>query len=86
MKRTLVAVAALISINAYADPGGNGTTGASWGGSDGNGVAQLGYFPGWQTASPAKVEALARAEAIMYPVQKVEPAKLEWPAWVKLAG
>lgn len=71
------------SVFAYGGPG-NGTAGGTNGsnaeGGAGHGAAQLGYFPGWQTASPAKKEALIKA----LPVQPATtPEPLQFPSWVK---
>jgi hypothetical protein len=83
MKRTLIAAAVLVSISAHADPGGNGTSAASWGGSIGNGTAQLGYFPNWQTASPEK---RAQFQNQMPKLPSAPSQGPQWPAWVKLAN
>jgi len=86
MKKILIAVAALIvATSAFAEGNGSagsgaagnaGGPGAGYGGSSEN----LGYFPGWQTASPAEREAYAKT---LPPAPEMAgPEPLKFPAWV----
>lgn len=82
MKKTIAAITLfLVALSAQA--GGRGSQGSPGGaeGAQGNGTAQLGYFPGWQTASPVVREKLL-AEQPKAP--SASAAKAEWPAWVRV--
>jgi len=88
MKNILIAVAALlVATSAFAE--GNGSAGSGAGGAGnaggpgagyGGSSENLGYFPGWQTASPAEREAYA---STLPPAPKMAgPEPLKFPAWV----
>lgn len=91
MNKNIIA-AAVLSIAcsaAFAGAGGagNGTaagaTGASYGGSNGFGKAELGYFDNWQTMNPVQREKIQDSQ----PKLASKPsAPAEWPAWVKVSA
>lgn len=84
-KLVVTLILSLAAASAFAD--GRGTAGQAHGGAEGaNGAgmaSDLGFFPGWQTASPAKVA----EEAAKYPqARSVRSAPAEWPHWVRVAS
>lgn len=82
-KIAMILILSLVAGSAFAD--GRGTAGAARGGAEGAngaGVARLGFFPGWQTASPAQVEA---ALSGLPKEQTAKSAPAVWPSWVHLA-
>lgn len=89
MKKNIAIIAAVLALStvAHAQNGGmgNGTaagaSASSYGGSNGFGKADLGYFDNWQTMSPAEREKLMAREPQS---PSVASAKAEWPAWVHI--
>jgi hypothetical protein len=78
------ALAAAFSAPAFADGNGAGANGGSTGQGNGGELVSLGYFPGWQTASPAKREALAAEQAAQV-AKSNPPEALKFPAWVQVS-